>query len=195
MQKNHRFKFVNRIIGVIYFITILTTVSCGYGDFRYNRNEEPYGACSEDSGIINAAQCSTSSNRYVYTDLFGGRAGNCSTGGNASACWTNASNQYVSSLLGTAVSGANGSLTATIPAAYYDGSMSATMSDTNLTAANIKSGITIFGTLGNYLGNFRALMSSGAYHDKATTQISLEAETTTYAGTTNLPLPSTGGSK
>jgi len=92
----------------------------------------PYGACSEDSGTVNASACSTSASRYVYSSLYGGRSANCSAGGNASACWTNASNQYMTSTAGSAVSGSDGSLTATIPLGYYDSSQSCSMIDSDL---------------------------------------------------------------
>ncbi|MCM2279796.1 MAG: DUF1566 domain-containing protein [Oligoflexia bacterium] len=46
------------------------------------------------------------------------------------------------------MSGANGSLSATIPEGYYSGAQSCTMSDSNLLATNIASGVTIFGVTG-----------------------------------------------
>ncbi len=152
----------------------------------------PYSDCSEDSGTFNASRCSTTStNRYVYTALYGGRGTNCSAGLNSSACWTNASDRYMASNLGLNVMGGNGSLMATIPLGYYDGSKSCTMSDTNLTAANIKSGVSIFGISGNFAGSFNTAMGSGAHKDKSTPQISLSDETSTYAGTTSSSLPTT----
>ncbi|OFZ51350.1 MAG: hypothetical protein A2428_06835 [Bdellovibrionales bacterium RIFOXYC1_FULL_54_43] len=51
--------------------------------------------------------------------------------------------------LGDNVSGANGSLSAIIPAGYYDGTKNCTMSHTNLVASNIKSGTAIFGVSGS----------------------------------------------
>ncbi len=75
----------------------------------------------------------------------------------ASACKPTLINQGSVSL-GTNVAGANGTLSATIPAAYYDGTTSCTMSDTNLTSGNIISGVTIFGVAGSIAneGNFNA---------------------------------------
>ena len=49
---------------------------------------------------------------------------------------------------GTNVTGGNGLLTFTLPNGYYAGK-TATAADTNLTAANIKSGVTIFGVNGS----------------------------------------------
>jgi len=49
---------------------------------------------------------------------------------------------------GISISGANGQLTITIPNGYYAGK-TATASDTNLSPANIKSGVTIFGETGS----------------------------------------------
>lgn len=50
------------------------------------------------------------------------------------------------------VTGANGSLSITIPAGLYPGSSFAMASDANLVAGNIKSGATIFGVAGSYGG-------------------------------------------
>jgi hypothetical protein len=58
----------------------------------------------------------------------------------ASACKPTLINQGSVSL-GTNVAGANGTLSATIPAAYYDGTTSCTMSDSNLTSGNISSSL------------------------------------------------------
>ncbi len=68
-------------------------------------------------------------------------AGKCSTSNSGSG-------RYVTATLGSAVSGANASLSATIPLGYYDGTKSCSMSDTNLVAANIASGVGIFGVTG-----------------------------------------------
>lgn len=76
---------------------------------------------------------------------------------NASQCAT-ATSRYVSPTLGAAVSGSNGSLTATVPEGFYNGSTSCSMSDTNLTAGNIMGGVTIFGVTGSITnqGNLNA---------------------------------------
>ncbi len=71
--------------------------------------------CADDT--LNAAECSTQANRYVYQNQYGGREAS-----------------------GSAVTGANGDLSMTIPVGWQDGANACTMSDSNLTASNIKSG-------------------------------------------------------
>ena len=162
--------------------------------------QEAYAACSDNA--LNASQCSTAVNRYVYTAQYGGRNTNCSLGANVTACWTNATNQYVSSTLGGNINGSNASLSATITAGYYDGTTTASMSDTNLVASNIKSGTNVFGVTGSYAGNFQTAMASSALRDAGvvvvsnltgqttSNQITLDNEQNTYAGS---DLPTTGG--
>lgn len=155
----------------------------------------PYTLCTDNA--LNSSQCSTTTNRYVYSSEYGGRSDNCSSGANASACWTNATNRYVTSVSGNDVSGSNGSLSATIPDGYYTGK-TCSMSDSNLLASNIKSGVSIFGTTGSFIGSF--LTGSNASRDpgsasplltnaSTSSQISNIAETTTYSGA---DLPSSG---
>jgi hypothetical protein len=125
----------------------------------------------------------------------------CSAGLNAAACWTNAINQYTTSTAGANVNGADGSLSATIPSGYYAGTETATMSDTDLVAGNIRTGITLFGVNGTL--SFSHLTASSALRDPgvkvipnltdlATTsaQLTLNNENTLYAGA---DLPTTGG--
>lgn len=161
----------------------------------------PYSSCTDNA--VNAPQCSTSANRYVYTTENGGRSANCSTGANAIACWTNNTNQYVTGTAGANISGTDGSLTTAITAGYYSGSQTVTMSDTDLSAANIANGINIFGTTGSFTGTFKLNMASTAHRnagvlvlpnwtDITTTsnQITLQNESVTYAGS---DMPTTGG--
>lgn len=122
---------------------------------------------------------------------------------NAAQCST-AVNRYVASTLGGNITGANASLSTTIPTGFYNGSSTATMSDTNLVAANIKNGTSIFGVTGNYLGTgtFQQNMASSALRDAGiqvipnltgqttSNQITLDNEQNTYAGA---DLPTTGG--
>ncbi|WP_415063595.1 hypothetical protein [Bdellovibrio sp.] len=89
---------------------------------------------------------------------------------NAAQCST-APNRYVSSVLGGNVTGASGARVITIPAGYYDGSKTTTANDTNLVAANIKSGVTIFGVGGslttpsNCTGNGQqGCVTTGSYY-------------------------------
>ncbi len=67
---------------------------------------------------------------------------------NSSQCST-AANRYVTATLGGNVSGANASLSVAIPTGFYDGTKSASVSDTNLLASNIKSGVSVFGVSGS----------------------------------------------
>jgi len=67
---------------------------------------------------------------------------------NAGQCSTVAG-RYISSTLGSAVSGVNGLLSKLIPLGFYDGTTLATMSDTNLIAGNVCTTKTIFGTVGS----------------------------------------------
>lgn len=126
----------------------------------------------------------------------------CSEGQVQSADCQTSSGQIVTSTQGANVNGTNGSLTANIPAGYYSGAQMCSMSDTSLTASNIKSGATIFGVAGNYAESFNTNMASSALRDPGTapvanhgdiqstsSQISLASEVTTYAGT---DLPSGG---
>lgn len=119
-----------------------------------------YVACQDN--ILNSSICFTSASRYIYTAAYGGR-----------------------SALGTNVNGTNGSLSAIIPAGWYDGTQSANMSDTNFIAKNIKQGVTLFGVLGTQKGN--EFLGSSMNRNYGTTQITLAAETVTYAGTNTLP--------
>lgn len=95
---------------------------------------------------------------------------------NAGQCST-AANRYVASAVGANVNGANGSSSATIPQGFYDGTQSCSMADANLLAANIASGVTIFGVTGT-----AAVFNSNAYRNQATPAITQAQETTTHAG-------------
>lgn len=161
----------------------------------------PYAACTDDA--LNAAQCSTAASRYVYTAVYGGRNATCSAGLNAAACWTNATNQYTTATAGANVNGADGSLSATIPSGYYAGTETATMSDTDLAAGNIRSGVNLFGTAGSFTGTFALNMASSAYRDpgvkvipnladltSTSAQLTLNNENSLYAGA---DFPTTGG--
>lgn len=114
-----------------------------------------YAACVDDS--LNTAQCSTSANRYVTAD----------EGQNITAGWSNAT--------------ASTTITADIPDGFYSGKIISFVQAT-LLAANIRTGISIFGVTGSYTGTFKLNMASTMYRDPATAQISLESETVTNAG-------------
>ncbi len=142
-----------------------------------------YSPCTDDA--LNAGQCSTAANRYVYTAANGGRSANCAAGFNGSGCWTNNTNQYVTGTLGGNITGwTNASSTTTvdgtIPLGYYPGSTIA-FTDAALIASNIRSGVTIFNVPGSYTGGGVTLMSN-MHRDKTTTQITQEAEAITNAG-------------
>lgn len=161
----------------------------------------PYAACTDNA--LNAAQCSTAASRYVYTAVYGGRNATCSAGLNAAACWTNATNQYTTATAGANVSGADGSLSASISTGYYSGAQTATMSDSDLVAGNIRSGVNLFGTAGSFTGTFSLNMASSALRDSGvkvipnltdlsttSAQLTLNNENSLYAGA---DLPTTGG--
>ena len=105
---------------------------------------------------------------------------------NASACST-ATNRYVTSTLGANVTGAgsNGGATTTVTLAipgntFNDGTTSCQMTDPNLIAGNIASGISIFGVTGNFSGGtFNTLINSGIARNSATTPITLDQEAVT----------------
>lgn len=141
-----------------------------------NKIKGSYGspACTDDT--LNAAQCSTAANRYVTATA------------------------------GANVNGAAGSLSASISDGYYSGGKTCTMSDADLVVGNIRSGVDIFGTVGTFTGSFSSSMASSAGRDPGSvvnpyitvqgtsTQLTLDAETTTYAGNGGTPnLPTTGG--
>lgn len=113
---------------------------------------------------------------------------------NAESCAAAAS-RFITNIYGSNINGTNGSLTTPITAGYYDGTQSCSMSDTSLTASNIKSGTTIFGITGNYTETFNSTMASSAMRDpgskvisnladltSTSSQLSLNHEVTTYAG-------------
>lgn len=66
---------------------------------------------------------------------------------NPGSCTTSA-NRYVTPTLGSNLVGSNGSLSDTVPAGFYDGSTTCSMTDSNLIPGNIVSGTTIFGVTG-----------------------------------------------
>ncbi len=142
-----------------------------------------YSPCTDDA--LNAGQCSTVANRYVYTAANGGRSANCAAGLNGSACWTNSTSQYVTGTLGANItSWTNASSTTTVDGAislgYYPGNTIA-FTDGALIASNIKSGVSIFNVAGSYTGSGVTLMSNMHRH-KATAQITQETEAITNTG-------------
>lgn len=138
-----------------------------------------YSACAD--GGLNNSQCSTAANRYVYSTANGGRSLDCSAGANASACWTNNTNQYVTGTLGTNVSSWSNSGTTTvsgaIAAGYYSGN-TISFTDAGLISSNIRAGTSIFNVAGAYYGP----AMSNMHRDKTTTQISQSNETITGGG-------------
>ena len=113
---------------------------------------------------------------------------------NVGACST-AMNRYVTATAGANVNGAAGSLSATIPLGYYDGTKTATMSDTNLLAANIKFGTTLFGVSGSLTSVYptcvedngtinAAVCSTGATNRYISSVLGANITTGTNAGAT-----------
>lgn len=93
----------------------------------------------------------------------------CTTNGLNSVECTAAANSYVTTILGTAVAGTNGSLSVTIPQGFYSGSTLATMSDTHLVAANIRSSTSVFGVTGSLVEKY-ADCSEGSNASPCSTQ-------------------------
>lgn len=68
---------------------------------------------------------------------------------------------------GANVTGTNGQLVIPIPNGLYSGGKTATAADTNLTAGNIKTGVTIFGTAGTFTSDGDAAASDLRLNKKA----------------------------
>lgn len=103
---------------------------------------------------------------------------------NAASCST-AANRYVTATAGANVTGAAGSLSATIPAGYYSGSQTSTMSDADLVASNIKSGVDVFGVTGNYSAATGAIILEQTVTTNGTGTVTCTAPTCT-SGYTSL---------
>lgn len=123
-------------------------------------------------------------------------------------CKVSQAGKIVTSNMGSTVSSWSNptfsdTITATIPDGYYSSQM-CSLQDSNLIAANIKSGTNIFGVTGSYMGtgSFQTAMASSALRDAGiqvipnltgqttSNQITLDNEQNTYAGA---DLPTTGG--
>lgn len=117
---------------------------------------ERYGNCTDNA--LNAGQCSTAANRYVYDAAYGGRAAN---GADITTGWTNVS--------------ATTTVTRGIPDGFYSGK-SVSFTDLALLPQNIKDGISNFGVTGNYVEVFAKTTASNMHRDPTTTQITLHAE-------------------
>ncbi|MFZ1827229.1 MAG: DUF1566 domain-containing protein [Candidatus Competibacteraceae bacterium] len=90
---------------------------------------------------------------------------------------------------GASVNGANGQLVINIPNGLYSGSETVTASDSNLAAANIKSGVTIFGTAGTFTSDGDAVAGDLLSGKKAYVAGSLVTGTRPLAPG---PVPKTG---
>ncbi|MGZ3770235.1 MAG: hypothetical protein ACXVCP_11310 [Bdellovibrio sp.] len=86
---------------------------------------------------------------------------NCSSNGLQSSACTATSSSYWTTVLGTNITPAAGTLSTTVPAGYYTGAQTVTMSDADLIATNILSGVNIFGVAGS------AVAAYGACNDNA----------------------------
>lgn len=89
----------------------------------------------------------TESSQTIYPDT--------GYGGLSSVQINGISSSYVGSgiALRTSSDITNSVLTITVPAGYYSSSATTTLSDANLIAGNIKSGVTVFGITGSYEGS------------------------------------------
>jgi len=119
------------------------------------------GYCAGDSDLISANIKSginlfgvDGASSVVDTSTGDAIAGNILSG---KIAWVNGNQITGTAAAGDNVNGANGQLVITIPDGMYSGSKTATAGDTNLLAANIKSGATIFGILGT-LASTRSLL-------------------------------------
>jgi hypothetical protein len=73
--------------------------------------------------------------------------------------------------IGSSVTGANAVAVITIPAGFYDGTKTTTASDTNLTAANIKSGTSIFGVAGSLAAAFASCTDNALNASQCSTAV------------------------
>ena len=71
--------------------------------------------------------------------------------------------------LGSGIIGTNASLSVTVAKGYYSGSQTATCADANLAAANIVTGVSIFGTAGTAGSGFSYFSDSTANHSAIAT--------------------------
>lgn len=100
--------------------------------------------CSGSLGTCNSSLSTCNSN---YSSCSGDLT-TCNT--NLGTCNTNYSG-CTGSLVGSNVTGADGSLSMTIPDGFYSGSKTATANDSDLLAANVVSGVNLFGVNGTAL--------------------------------------------
>lgn len=92
-----------------------------------------------------------------------GSIANCSSEG-GSACY--AASGYWTASAGSNVTGADGSISFSIPNGYYS-SKTCTVADSDLAVGNIKSGVTILGSVGEYPSATYTLSSASATADLA----------------------------
>lgn len=164
-------------------------------------------------GIINTA-CVVAANKYWYTSQYGGRTAACpiDAGTNGTSCWTGQPNTYIrngnSCSLGyngascfvdgdpdqyvytTEFGGRNVLCTSNnVGSCWF--AQPKNVVETNLSAANIKLGETIFGINGTFTGVLTA-WGSGMSRTTSTTVnvISYTSETTTYSAVSATALPS-----
>jgi hypothetical protein len=88
---------------------------------------------------------------FGVTGNASGVLGLCATNGLQSTSCSVAANTYWTNQLGANITATEGALTSAIAAGYYDGSQTVTMSDTDLVANKIKSGVNIFGVTGTVI--------------------------------------------
>lgn len=161
-------------------------------------------------GVISTA-CVVAATKYWYTSPYGGRSATCTIDGppNGAECWTNQPNTYIRSAL-ACNDGYNGASCVISPPKYvytteYGGrnvlctsnnvgscwfDSAKNVVDTNLKAANIRIGETIFGINGTFTGVLTAWGSGMSRATSSTVnQISYADETTTYSAVSGTALP------
>ncbi|MGZ3770395.1 MAG: hypothetical protein ACXVCR_09845 [Bdellovibrio sp.] len=126
------------------------------------------------TGFYSSQNCSFQDNDLVASNIVSGAnifgvAGtatsgalpNCSSNGLQSSACTAPVSSYWTTVLGSNITPAAGTLSTTVPAGYYTGAQTVTMNDADLVASNILSGVNIFGVTGS------AVAAYGACNDNA----------------------------
>lgn len=148
---------------------IATNIKSGVSIFGVTGNVTPaYAACSEDSGTVNAAQCSTSANRYVSSVV----------GANITL-WNNPTQST--------------SVTSTIPDGYYK-TKSITFTDADLVASKILTGVDIFGVTGNVIAAYANCTNNSLNATACSTAVNSYVSTTlgnnvSVSGSTSSTIP------
>lgn len=166
--------------------------------------------CSVQGAV--SPRCNVTAGNYWYTTAYNGRGTNCTnvdTGTtNGAACWVSNTGATIYTGSNCATTGINADSCQALAGNYvystayggrdvscardnsgdcYMNAANKSLIETNLVAAKIKTGVTIFGVLGTNTG-VTTNWGSGMHRDQATTaSILLSDEVGAYAGTNALP--------